>query len=614
MRQPPPPPPPSSSSSPATQGYGSRDCVELGLSTSGSGVGYPDFLGRQNRLPSSSASTVSSSFRDGKESGGGSTGGGAHGGTTPDLSSTSGETVVHGYAQSRWSKRAAIAAARKHKNATARVGATIGGQTRIPGRTVAGASSGTVPVVAPAMRNTQPAIRRTPDTGPLTAFSLMGTAPSKEEAATTKTTTPTGGSVDNVNSSDPRKPVAANSDAHGGGGGQTFGGDIPHSASGDSDAGSNNGVRDENNEYETENGQAEAAGAGPTVRGKTAEDDEDHTHQTRKEDGLWAGGLGLGTSKESARLDSVENQQQKLHQQHEEEASEQQKAEQDAEVEGEGLEEEERVDDDFPFPTSGEEKEGQRITTHDRAVLMILFEVWKGPAWNGNANWGSDAPLEWWYNVSVDRGRVTELILPRNNISGEIPPELGMLSFLQELRLHRNSLRGPIPSAIGGLSSLYHLDLRGNNLCGPIPQEIGNLSLLEKLFLGQNRLTGPIPKGIGRLTRLRLVFLNDNHLTGPVPSELGRLRVLTELTIGRNRLTGGIPEELGNLDRLIVLDLSSNYLEGDIPLTLGNLTSLEYLELDGNADLTDERILANAVLQLSLADRAVVRTSGGPIG
>lgn len=37
---------------------------------------------------------------------------------------------------------------------------------------------------------------------------------------------------------------------------------------------------------------------------------------------------------------------------------------------------------------------------------------------------------------------MTELILPRNNISGEIPSELGMLSFLQELRLHRNSLRG----------------------------------------------------------------------------------------------------------------------------------------------------------------------------
>ncbi len=47
-------------------------------------------------------------------------------------------------------------------------------------------------------------------------------------------------------------------------------------------------------------------------------------------------------------------------------------------------------------------------------------------------------------NPQVDRGRVTELILPRNNVSGEIPHELGMLSFLEELRLHRNSLRGEI--------------------------------------------------------------------------------------------------------------------------------------------------------------------------
>lgn len=91
---------------------------------------------------------------------------------------------------------------------------------------------------------------------------------------------------------------------------------------------------------------------------------------------------------------------QKRQQQEEEEANEQQKAEQGAAVEGEGQEEEERVVDDYPFLTTGEE-EGQRVTTHDRAVLMILFEMWKGPAWNGNANWGSDAPLKWWYNVSV---------------------------------------------------------------------------------------------------------------------------------------------------------------------------------------------------------------------
>lgn len=43
------------------------------------------------------------------------------------------------------------------------------------------------------------------------------------------------------------------------------------------------------------------------------------------------------------------------------------------------------------------------MTTHDRAVLMTLFEHCKGHAWANSSNWGSAEELSRWYNVSVSR-------------------------------------------------------------------------------------------------------------------------------------------------------------------------------------------------------------------
>lgn len=56
----------------------------------------------------------------------------------------------------------------------------------------------------------------------------------------------------------------------------------------------------------------------------------------------------------------------------------------------------------------------------DKAVLMILYWECKGPEWDRSDGWGSDMPLERWYGVKVRRGRVVELVLKNNNLSGEL--------------------------------------------------------------------------------------------------------------------------------------------------------------------------------------------------
>ena len=60
------------------------------------------------------------------------------------------------------------------------------------------------------------------------------------------------------------------------------------------------------------------------------------------------------------------------------------------------------------------------------------------------------------------------------------------------------------------------LYLNNNQLTGEIPVEIGNLTNLEYLSLVDNQLTGEIPVEIGNLTNLEYLSLIDNQLTGEI--------------------------------------------------------------------------------------------------
>ena len=225
----------------------------------------------------------------------------------------------------------------------------------------------------------------------------------------------------------------------------------------------------------------------------------------------------------------------------------------------------------------------QQDALTQRDVLTAFYQSTGGPDWFDSRNWGTSRPLRDWHGITVDDdGRVTELNLHNNGLTGPIPPELGNLTSLRELNLGYNGLTGPIPPELGNLTSLGRLNLGNNGLTGPIPPELGNLTRLGGLRLHSNYLTGPIPPEFGDLTRLRELNLGYNGLTGPIPPELGHLTRLTELELQGNDLTGPIPPELGHLTSLMLLRLHSNYLTGPIPPELGHLTRLTELRLEGN--------------------------------
>ena len=219
----------------------------------------------------------------------------------------------------------------------------------------------------------------------------------------------------------------------------------------------------------------------------------------------------------------------------------------------------------------------------DGKVLAVLYEATGGENWRQDWNWLSALPLERWHGVTTDSsGRVIELWLFENQLSGEIPPELGDLANLQLLILRQNQLSGGIPPELGRLSNLELLELYDNQLSGEIPLELGSLIHLERLSLSDNQLSGEIPPELGSLSNLESLSLSDNQLSGEIPPELGSLSNLDWLNLGFNQLSGGIPPELGSLFNLELLHLSDNQLSGGIPSELGSLANLQRLFLQRN--------------------------------
>ena len=214
--------------------------------------------------------------------------------------------------------------------------------------------------------------------------------------------------------------------------------------------------------------------------------------------------------------------------------------------------------------------------TTEKGALTALYEATGGANWSDKRNWLTDEPISIWYGVTTDSsGRVTELDLRSNKLTGEIP-DLRALTHLEFLKVAGNDLVGPVPT-FDGLSNLRHLDLTNNELSGTVP-DLSALTNLTDLYLDGNRLTGQIPD-LSEFANLSSLFLSNNELSGPIP-DLSKLTNLTRLYLSSNKLSGQVPD-LGALTELRTLILSGNMLTGSMP-DLGALTKLRHVYLGSN--------------------------------
>ena len=128
----------------------------------------------------------------------------------------------------------------------------------------------------------------------------------------------------------------------------------------------------------------------------------------------------------------------------------------------------------------------------DRATLEAFYDATGGSEWRTSTNWKTGVPLRDWYGVTTDAdGRVIELALYHNGLTGSIPLELGSLSSLRSLGLGQNELSGFIPPELGRLRNLQLLLLPDNGLIGQTPMELTNLDNLNSFDVSGNAVCVP---------------------------------------------------------------------------------------------------------------------------
>ena len=156
----------------------------------------------------------------------------------------------------------------------------------------------------------------------------------------------------------------------------------------------------------------------------------------------------------------------------------------------------------------------------EKNALLALYNSTGGQSWTNNDNWCTEKPLSEWYGVFLNAdGYIERITLNSNNLTGELPEEIGNLRYIKNIDLSWNQLSGNIPESLINLKELKFLMLMKNQLTGGIPERIGDLPLVS-LDLSYNNLTGNIPESIAKIMNENLIGLNLNHnkLSGIVPT------------------------------------------------------------------------------------------------
>eukprot|EP00339_Tiarina_fusa_P004749 CAMPEP_0117029652 /NCGR_PEP_ID=MMETSP0472-20121206/21453_1 /TAXON_ID=693140 ORGANISM="Tiarina fusus, Strain LIS" /NCGR_SAMPLE_ID=MMETSP0472 /ASSEMBLY_ACC=CAM_ASM_000603 /LENGTH=499 /DNA_ID=CAMNT_0004737477 /DNA_START=74 /DNA_END=1573 /DNA_ORIENTATION=- len=167
-----------------------------------------------------------------------------------------------------------------------------------------------------------------------------------------------------------------------------------------------------------------------------------------------------------------------------------------------------------------------------------------------------------------------------------LPFQIQNMENLQKLRLSYNLLSGVLEAnhkVLSRLTKLTHLEIESNFLSGTMPDVVGEMSNLVYLYMRRNELSFNLDfLKTGKLTNLFALWLDNNDVTGTIPTEVGLLTNLASISITNSSLAGSIPSQLGDLEGLRRLWLYSNKLTGNIPPQLDILDQLQVLELHHN--------------------------------
>jgi hypothetical protein len=180
--------------------------------------------------------------------------------------------------------------------------------------------------------------------------------------------------------------------------------------------------------------------------------------------------------------------------------------------------------------------------------------------WESAHLWLSKAhACEWKGVVCNEQQHVQSLDLERNNLSGNLPPELAILAAQLE--------------SINLTSNLIHME-------GSMFDLFRSLEYVEVFLMDDNFLEYDkgLPPQFRHMTRMKKLRLSYNLFAGELEKDhkiLGELGQLTHLEVESNYLTGTMPAVVGNMDNLVYLYMRRNEMSFNLDfLKGGKLTSL----------------------------------------
>jgi hypothetical protein len=137
-------------------------------------------------------------------------------------------------------------------------------------------------------------------------------------------------------------------------------------------------------------------------------------------------------------------------------------------------------------------------------VLVAFYKATAGDDWERTEGW-SDRPLSECEGVTIDAsGRVNQLELVKNNISGN---RLIACSAASDVDMNT----GNIPVELSRLSSLTTMVLRGNDLSGKSYDTIREVATANNCVY---TIAGSIPSELSQLSSLIALVLSDNIISG----------------------------------------------------------------------------------------------------
>ncbi|KAL3910361.1 MAG: hypothetical protein SGILL_007721, partial [Bacillariaceae sp.] len=175
------------------------------------------------------------------------------------------------------------------------------------------------------------------------------------------------------------------------------------------------------------------------------------------------------------------------------------------------------------------------------ALLTLWFESDK--EWFNQRNWLSEDECTWHGVTCIlmtpglrrnlkahsmsrklqDGDKLVALLdLENNNLSGEMPADLGLLQFLKTLNLSKNELQGEISSTISSMDFIEEIYLNDNRLTGQLALDFSSLPELTVLDISNNNIGGPIPQSMWQ-GNLQEIMLDDNDLVGSLADDVENL-------------------------------------------------------------------------------------------